>query len=33
MRSSHTEAKSGPRLPQLEEARTQQQRPNTAKNK
>ena len=33
MRSPHTTTKSSPRSPQLEKARTQQQRPNTAKNK
>ena len=33
MRSSHTAVKSSPRSPQLEKARAQQQRPNTAKNK
>ena len=33
MRSPRTATKSGPSSPQLEKARTQQQRPNTAKNK
>ena len=33
MRSPHTATKSSPRLPQLEKARAQQWRPNTAKNK
>ena len=33
MRSMHTAMRSSPRLPQLEKARTQQQRPNAAKNK
>ena len=33
MRSPHTAMKSSPRSPQLEKARAQQQRPNTAKNK
>ena len=33
MRSPHTAMKSSPRLPQLEKARAQQQRPNAAKNK
>ena len=32
MRSPHTATKSSPRSPQLEKARAQQQRPNTAKN-
>ena len=33
MKSLHTAVKSNPRSPQLEKARTQQQRPNAAKNK
>ena len=33
MRSLRTAAKSSPRPPQLEKARAQQRRPNTAKNK
>ena len=33
MRSPHTATKSGPHSPQLEKARMQQRRPNTAKNK
>ena len=33
MRSPHTATKSSPRSLQLEKARTQQQRPNAAKNK
>ena len=33
VRSPHTTTKSSPRSPQLETAHTQQQRPNTAKNK
>ena len=33
MRTLRTAMKSSPCLPQLEKARTQQQRPNTAKNK
>ena len=33
MRSLHTATKSSPCWPQLEKARAQQQRPNTAKNK
>ena len=33
MRSPHTAMKSSPRSPQLEKARAQQRRPNTAKNK
>ena len=33
MRGPRTAMKSGPRSPQLEKARVQQRRPNTAKNK